>query len=139
MRKASQPSRVEKVSKNKKWKKVVPVNAGYAVYVSRMVMDRNCRFWCNGHLDPVVVNSTQGRHRPIYDMIRIILYAYDGVYNTPLGQFSKRGCSITKRVSTPDEISSESFRRDVSNAQMFRTGATPIVEISTMENRPTGV
>ena len=40
----------------------------------------------------------------------------DGIYHTPLGRFSKLDCSTTKRVPIPNDKSSESSRRDVSNA-----------------------
>ena len=44
---------------------------------------------------------------------------YDGVHHTPLGRFSKLDCSTTKRVPIPNDTSSESSRRDVSNADLF--------------------
>ena len=69
-----------------------------------------------------------------------IPYTYGGVYHTPcLGRFSKLDCSTIKTVPIPNETSSESSRRDVSNAQLGGTGTIPTVEISTMENRPRGV
>ena len=61
------------------------------------------------------------------------------VYHTPMGRFSKADCSTTKRVQTPNDTSSESSRRDVSNADSFDNDTIPPVEISTMENRPRGV
>ena len=80
------------------------------------------------------------------------------VHHTPLGEFSKLDCSTTKRVPLPipSDASSESSRRDVSDAHLFfgigngtllvveqssleDTDAVPTAEISTMENRPRGV
>ena len=66
-------------------------------------------------------------------------HLYEDVDDSPLvGQFSKSDCSATKRVPAPNDTSSESSRRDVSNADYFGAGAIPPVEISTMENRPRG-
>ena len=57
-----------------------------------------------------------------------------------LGRFSKLDCSTTKRVPVPipNDMSSESSRRDVSNADTFGTDTIPTVEISIMQNRPRG-
>ena len=45
---------------------------------------------------------------------------YDGVYHTLLGCFSQLDCSATKRVPIPNDTSSESPQRDVSNVDCFR-------------------
>ena len=58
---------------------------------------------------------------------------------TPLDQFSKLGCSTTKRVAIRNDTSSESPQRDVCNADLFGTDTAPTaVEVSTMENRSRG-
>ena len=64
--------------------------------------------------------------------------AYDAVHHTPLGCFCKVDCSTTKRVPIPNDMSRESFRRDVSRVDLFGTGSILTVEISTTENRPRG-
>ena len=61
------------------------------------------------------------------------------VYHTPMGRFSKADCSTTKRVQTPNDTSSESSRRDISNADIFGTVTAPTVEIPSMENQSSGV
>ena len=62
-----------------------------------------------------------------------------GVYHTPLGRFSKVDCSTTKRVPTPNDTSSGSSPRDISNPDLLGTGTIPNVEISSTENRARGV
>ena len=64
---------------------------------------------------------------------------YDGVYHTHLGRFSELDCSKIKRVPIPNDTSSESSWRDVSNVDLFGTGTVSAVKISGMENRPRGV
>ena len=67
-----------------------------------------------------------------------LVTVHDRVYHTP----SKVDCSKTKRVSIPNDTSSESSRRDVSHADHFGTDTIPTtntVETSTMGNRPRGV
>ena len=59
---------------------------------------------------------------------------HDGVYHTPLGEFSKLDCSTTKRVSISNDASSESSRRDVSNAVLFGADTIPSVEILTINS-----
>ena len=69
----------------------------------------------------------------------ITVYDDRGVYDvTPLGRFSKLDCSRIKRVLTANDTSSESSQRHVSNDDLFGTETIPIVEISSMENRPRG-
>ena len=41
-------------------------------------------------------------------------------------------------MPVPNDTSSESCLRDVSNVDLFGTNTVPTVEISTMENRPRG-
>ena len=69
----------------------------------------------------------------------LLPYTYDGVYNTPLGRFSKLDCSPTKTVPIANENSSGSSRRDASYADIFGTDTVPDAEISSMANRPGGV
>ena len=64
---------------------------------------------------------------------------YDDVYHTPLGRFSQLDCSTTKRVPIPNDTSSASSRRAVSNAEILGDDTIPTAEISTLENRPRGV
>ena len=64
---------------------------------------------------------------------------HDGVYHTPLRRFPKLDSSATKRVPIPNGTSSESSRREVSNAELFGTDTISTMETSTMENRPWGV
>ena len=45
-----------------------------------------------------------------------VLTVYGGVYDSPLERFSRLYCSTTKRVLIPNDTSSESSRRDDSNA-----------------------
>ena len=64
-------------------------------------------------------------------------------HHTPLGRFSKLDCdcSTTKRVPVPipNDTSSESSRRDVSNADLFGTSIFPTaVEMSSMEKSAEG-
>ena len=63
----------------------------------------------------------------------------DGVYHTTLRRLSKPNFSTTKWAPISNDTTSESSRRDVSNAHRSGTGTIPTVEISTMENRPRGV
>ena len=56
---------------------------------------------------------------------------HDGVYHTPLGGVSELDYSTTKRVRIPNDASSESSRRHVSNAVLFDADTIPTVEIST--------
>ena len=44
---------------------------------------------------------------------------YDGVYHTPVGRFSKRDCSTTKRVPIPNGTSLESSQRDGFKPPLF--------------------
>ena len=69
-------------------------------------------------------------------LLRRLLYGrnftiHDGVYHTALGGGSKIDRSITKRVPTPNDVPSETYQRDVSNADLFGTDTIPTVEIST--------
>ena len=57
-----------------------------------------------------------------YLLQRYVHTVYDGVCHTPLGRFSKRDCSLIKRVPVPNDTCSESSRRDVSNADLLGTG-----------------
>ena len=59
------------------------------------------------------------------------------VSDRPLGWFSKLDCSTTEMVVIPNDTSSESCRRDVSNSDLFV--AISNVETSTIENRPRGL
>ena len=66
-------------------------------------------------------------------------YRYTTAFITPrCGGLSNLDCSTTKRVPAPNDTSSESSRRHVSNAGLFGTGTTPTVEIASMEHRPRG-
>ena len=60
----------------------------------------------------------------------------------PSGRFSNPDCSTIKRVPIPNDTSSESSPRDVSNADHFFgpdiVPTVPAVEMSTMDNRPGG-
>ena len=78
--------------------------------------------------------STQSRSSAASDVYK------RQVYHTPLGRFSKIDCPKTTRASIPIDTSSESSRRDVSNASLLGIDTIPTaVETSTMENRPRGV
>ena len=62
--------------------------------------------------------------------------------HTPLGRFSELDWSTTKRVSTPNDASSESALVEMLSTPTFVAPTLfrlPLVEISTMENRPKGV
>ena len=61
------------------------------------------------------------------------------ISHTPLGRLSKPDCSTTKRGAIPNDTSSESSRRDISNADIFGTVTAPTVEIPSMENQSSGV
>ena len=52
--------------------------------------------------------------------------------------FFKLDCSTTKRVPIPNDTSSDSSRRDVSNAELLGTDAIPAVEISRYGKSPQG-
>ena len=63
---------------------------------------------------------------------RAAAYDRDNI-TPPPGRFSKLDGSTTKRVPIPNDKSSESSRRDVSDADSYGTDTIPtIVEISTM-------
>ena len=62
----------------------------------------------------------------------------DGVCRIPLGRVFELDISTTKRVAIPNDASSESFRRDDANADLFGTGTVPTVVISRPDNRLRG-
>lgn len=66
---------------------------------------------------------------------------YDGGSrtHTRLGQFPKLDCSTNKRVPTPNDASSESSRRHVSNACLVGTDTIPTMGISSMEKSAQGI
>ena len=63
---------------------------------------------------------------------------FDGVYHTPLGRFAMLDFSTTTGVPTPNDESSDSSWRNVSNADLFAPTLLQLW-ISTIENRLRGV
>ena len=69
--------------------------------------------------------KTRSPHTPspmhLQDGVVLIHLSYTTVYVTyPLGGLSKFACSTTKEAPIPNDTSSESSRRDVSNADLLR-------------------
>ena len=108
-------------------------NRGY--YIDHCSSDRCCNrhfFWT---IFPFRVPRGLLRCYSVYTIHTCIC---DPAYHTPLGRLSKLHCSTPmRRVPIPNDTSSESSRRDVSNAELLGTDAIPTaVEISSMEMSP---
>ena len=70
-----------------------------------------------------------GRYRPVSTGPHTAVYI--PMSPPPLGLSSKLDCSTAKRVPTPNDASSGSSRRDVSDAVLFGADTIPTLEIST--------
>lgn len=86
------------------------------------------------HLHPLCACVSQLLQVP-YTMVSIYMY------HTPVGRFPKLDCLLCDQegaVPIPNDTPSQSSPRHAANADLFSNGTIPTVDISSMENRPTG-
>ena len=118
----------------------IPVRIFWYVFSGRSGLTSNCAVMValpSNQMDSIF--ETKVADTPLIVLISKLsntftwcVVSYTTVYITlPWGGGSRLDCSTTKRVPIPNDASSESSRRDVSNAVLFGADTIPTVEIST--------